>query len=231
MTRALVEDVRPDAVILAIGGTPRGIDVPGVDGKNVVTSHDFLDMLNGNPPQKPGIVNKVMWNCGAQFLKFYYTPTFARVLTNKSPWPLGNPIAIIGGGLPGCELGELTMHSGRQTEIFEEGKKVGWDVGSSDRFHMRSAFKKAPNVNTYERARITEITPHTVKAVQSTPEGEKEVEVDAKTVVVALGFQPNTDLYEDLKHTDIPVYPVGDCIEPGRIADATKAGYQAACLV
>lgn len=231
VTRELVEKLRPDAVILAIGGVPRSIDVPGVDGKNVVTSHDFLDMLNGHPPVKPGIVNKVMWNCGAEFLKFYYTPTFARILTNKSPWPLGNPIAIIGGGLPGCELGELTMHSGRQTEIFEAGKKVGWDVGSSDRFHMRSAFKKAPNVNTYENAQVTEITPKTVRAIRQTPEGEKPIEVNAKTVVVALGFQPNTALLDELQSTGIPVYPVGDCIEPGRIADATKAGYQAACRV
>ncbi|HEX7659572.1 MAG TPA: FAD-dependent oxidoreductase [Pseudonocardiaceae bacterium] len=231
VTADLVREAKPDAVILAIGGEPKGIDVTGADGKNVVTSHDFLDMLNGNPPSKPGLVNKVMWNCGSEFLKFYYTPGFARALTKRSPWPLGNPIAIIGGGLPGCELGELTMHSGRQTEIFEEGRKVGWDVGSSDRFHMRSAFKKARNVNTYENTTITEITPRTVKAVQKTADGERAIEVDAKTVVVTLGFQPNTGLLEQLKTLDIPVYPVGDCISPGRIADATKAGYQAACLV
>ncbi len=231
VTAELVRRVKPDAVILAIGGEPKNIDVKGIDGKNVVTSHDFLDMLNGNPPSKPGLVNKVMWNCGAEFLKFYYTPGFARALTKRSPWPLGNPIAIIGGGLPGCELGELTMHSGRQTEIFEEGRKVGWDVGSSDRFHMRSAFKKAPNVNTYENTRITEITPKTVRAVRSGADGDEEIEVRAKTVVVTLGFQPNTSLYEQLKGLDIPVFPVGDCISPGRIADATKAGYQAACQI
>ncbi|MCG2800226.1 MAG: FAD-dependent oxidoreductase [Cellulomonas sp.] len=228
VTTELVRRERPDAVIVAIGGEPKGIDVPGVDGKNVVTSHDFLAMLNGRPPHKPGLVNAVMWRGAAVFLRLYYTPAFARWATAKSPWPLRRSIAIIGGGLPGCELGELTMHSGRTTAIFEENKRIGFDVGGSDRFHMTSAFKKAPNVTTFASTTVTEITADGVRGVQHTPEGDTPVEAKAKTVAVTLGFVPNRGLAEEIEAIGVQVQAVGDCNEPGRIADATKTGYRAA---
>jgi 2,4-dienoyl-CoA reductase (NADPH2) len=172
-------------------------------------------------------VNKVMWNGAALVLRLYYTPGFARVATKLSPWPLGRSVAIIGGGLPGCELGELTMHSPRTTTIFEEGKKIGYDVGASDRFHVTSAFKKSPKVTTYPSTRVTEITPTGVRGVQQTPEGEVAVEAAAKTVAVTLGFQENLDLFSAIEEMGVEVYAAGDCRSPGRIADATKAGYQA----
>ncbi|MDR1710545.1 MAG: NAD(P)/FAD-dependent oxidoreductase [Propionibacteriaceae bacterium] len=227
VTPAFVDSFLPDAVIVAIGGEPKGIDVPGVDGPNVVTSHDFLEMLNGRVVKKKGLFNAVAWRAGAVFLKLYYTPTLGREMAKRSPWPLGKSVAIIGGGLPGCELGELTMHSGRQTAIIEEGKKVGYDVGASDRFHVTSAFKKSEYVDLYPATKVDEITGSGVLATQQTPEGPKEVVINAKTVAVTLGFQPNPGLAEALKQKGIPVWTVGDCDDPGRIADATKAGYQA----
>jgi len=231
VTPELVRQVRPDAVVVAIGGDPKGIDVPGADGKNVVTSHDFLEMLNGHPPKKAGLINKIMWNCGAVFLRLYYTPTFARVLSKRSPWPLGNPLAIIGGGLPGCELGHLSMESGRTTTIVEGGPKIGYDVGGSDRFHVVSAFRKAENVTTLTSAEITEITPKTVEVMQHSASGDQAVSVPAKTVAVTLGFQSNRGLFDALQSTGVEVYEAGDCADPGRIADATKAGYLAACRI
>lgn len=231
VTPELVRAERPDAVVVAVGGEPRGLDVPGVDGRNVVTSHDFLQMLNGTPPRKPGPLNRLLWTCGSWFLRAYYTPSFARAVTRISPWPLRRSVAIVGGGLPGCELGELTMHSGRTTAIVEEGPKIGYDVGSSDRFHLTSAFKKAPNVTTYPKTRVTEITPHAVHAVQATDEGDRDVSIPAETVAVTLGFAPNRGLYEAVRALGVEAYAVGDCDDPGRIADATKAGYVAACRI
>ena len=101
VTPELVKKVKPDAVVVAIGGEPVGINVPGAEGGNVVTSHDFLEMLNGRAPKKPGLINKVLWNCGSEFLKYIYTPAMGRAVTGISPWPMGHKIAVIGGGLPG----------------------------------------------------------------------------------------------------------------------------------
>jgi 2,4-dienoyl-CoA reductase (NADPH2) len=231
VTAELVRREHPDAVIVAIGGEPKGIDVPGADGPNVVTSHDFLDMLNGHPPKKPNVLDRLLWTAGSLFLRVYYTPGFARALTRRSPWPLGSPLAIIGGGLPGCELGHLAMDSGRRTTVVESGAKIGYDVGGSDRFHVVRAFKEAANVTTLTGTNVTRITPSGVEGVQHTTDGDKPVSIPARTVAVTLGFAENRSLFQELASAGIDVYEVGDCASPARIADATKAGYQAACRI
>lgn len=225
VTPILVEKVKPDAVIVAVGGHPIPLDVPGSKGGNVVQSHDFLEMLNGRAPKKPGVFNKVMWNSGSVFLKYIYTPGLARTFMTYSPWPLKKRIAVIGGGLPGCELGkELKDH--RQLTIFEERKKIGWDVGGSDRFHIVNGFKKSPNVTLEPLTKIKSISKKGVTAVR---EDNTEFFTPADTVAVTLGFEQNLTLADAVKKKAKEVYVVGDCINPARMADATKAGYVAAC--
>ncbi len=233
VTPAVARAAKPDAVIVAVGGSPIGLDVPGGDGKNVVTSHDFLEMINGHKPAgKQGAFNNFMWGAGSLFLSMYYTPSFARTMTEKSPWPIGRSVAIIGGGLPGCEFGHLCMETGRTTAIIEERKKVGFDVGGSDRFGLISGFKKAENVELYPLTRVVAITDDGVKAVQTDADGdERELFIPAKTVAVTLGLAENRELGEALKQVANEVYLVGDCETPGRIADATKMGYRAACAL
>ncbi|BAK43550.1 FAD-dependent oxidoreductase [Eggerthella sp. YY7918] len=233
VTPDVVRAAKPDAVIVAVGGHATGLDVPGNDGKNVITSHDFLEMINGHKPEgKKGAFNNFMWGAGTAFLKHYYTPSFARMMTAKSTWPISRNVAIIGGGLPGCEFGHLCMETGRTTAIIEERKKVGFDVGGSDRFGLINGFKKAENVELYPLTRVVEITDEGVKAVQTTAEGEeKELFIPAKTVAITLNLSENHDLGEALKPLAGEIYLVGDCDSPGRIADATKAGYRAACAL
>ena len=232
VTPETVRQAKPDAAIVAVGGKPLGLDVPGADGKNVVSSHDFLEMINGHKPAgKKGAFNSFMWGAGSLFLSMYYTPSFARAMTEKSPWPISRNVAIIGGGLPGCEFGHLCMETGRTTAIIEERKKVGFDVGGSDRFGLISSFKQAENVEMYPLTRVTAITEEGVRAVQTTLEGDKELFIPAKTVAITLGLAENRDLGEACEPLVDEVYLVGDCETPGRIADATKMGYRAACAL
>ena len=71
-----------------------------------------------------------------------------------------------------------------------------------------------------------------VKAVQTDADGnERELFIPAKTVAVTLGLDENHELGEALKPLVNEVYLVGDCETPGRIADATKMGYRAACAL
>jgi 2,4-dienoyl-CoA reductase (NADPH2) len=228
VTPEMVSQVKPDAVVVAVGGHPLDLKVPGAEGGNVIKSHDFLEMLNGKPPRKPGLFNKFMWNSGSVFLRFFYTPDLARTFMAKFPWPLGKKIAIIGGGLPGCELGKEMMHHDRDLVIIEERKKIGHDVGGSERFHITSGFKKSPRVTLEPLTKVKEITSQGVKVVH---EDGSEVFHSVDTVAITLGFGQNLDLANALKKTDVELYVVGDCTYPSRMADATKAGYQAASRI
>jgi len=228
VTPELVQSLKPDAVIVAVGGHPIDLKVPGADGANVIKSHDFLEMLSGHAPQKPGLINKIMWNCGSVFLKFFYTPDLGRFFMAKSPWPLGKKIAIIGGGMPGCDLAKEMMHNDRDVVLIEEREKIGFDIGGSDRFHVTSALKKSPHVVTEPLTKVREINSQGVKVVHA---DGSEVFHNAKTVAVTLGFDKNLTLANALKNKVKELYVVGDCDNPARMADATKAGYIAASKI
>lgn len=229
---SVVKAAKPDAVIVAIGGDVMTLDVPGVDNANVLQSHDLLEMLNGNTPHTKSAFSNFMWWGATNVVKMHYTPSFARWATTAMNWPVSREVAIIGGGLPGCELGHLCMETGRRATIIEEKKKIGYDVGGSDRFGLINGFKKAENVEMHALTKVTEITDKGVKAVQTDKEGNQtEIFVPAKTVAITLGFKPNHALAESLKGICDEVYLVGDADEPHRIADATKAGYVAACAI
>lgn len=227
VTKDLVEREKPDAVIVAVGGEAKSLDVPGSDGGNVVQSHDFLELLNGKAPKKPGLINKIMWPFGSVFLRLYYTPSFARFFTAKSPWPMSKRIAVIGGGLPGCELGTFLMENNRRLTILEERKKIGFDVGGSERFHVTSAFKRADNVQLEPLTTVKAVDKNGVTATRA---DGSEFHVDAGTVVVTLGFDENMSLAKELEGLT-RVYAVGDCNTPARMADATKGGHQAAAAL
>lgn len=223
-----VKKFAPEAIIVAVGGECIDGDMPGTNGKNVVRSHDFLELLNGLPPQKPGIVNKVMWNAGYVFLHFIYHPKLVDlVLKVPSPWPVGKKVAIIGGGLPGCEMGLKLTGGWRNMKIFEEGK-VGYDVGSSERFLVRNTFKAADDVEMHEKNKVVSITDSGIYAID---ENGVETFYEADTVAITLGFEKNLSLYEQIKDLAPQVFLIGDAAAPKRMADATKAGYRAAVQI
>lgn len=231
VTPDTVRKVKPDALILAVGGEPVELDVSGVDGKNVVSSHDFLDMLSGHAPNKAGALNNFMWHAGAGFLKHYYTPSFARKVTEISPWPLSKDLTMIGAGLPGCEMGEMAIKTNRKANLVEERKKIAYDVSPSERFGVKNDFKKSPLVKTYTLTKVTEITEQGVRAMQTVDGEEKEIFIPTKTVVITLGLHPDEDLASKYVGTCPEIYLVGNCKKDGRIADATKDGYVAACAI
>lgn len=228
VTSKTIEAEHPDAVIVAVGGNAMSLNVAGADGKNVVQSHAILEMVNGKAPESKGILNKVMYWGGSIFLKHFYSPDFARQALGVMKWPIGKSMAIVGGGLPGCELAREMMKHGREITIVDDHKKIGWDVGASDKFHIKSEFKKADNVTLKTSSVVKEIQPDGV--LIASEEGVEE-KIIAKSVVIALGFEKNMELGESLKGVVNEVYMVGDCAEPARMADATKQGYRAGCRV
>lgn len=227
VTADYVRQENPDAVIVAVGGNAMDLDVPGADGKNVLQSHYILEMVNGHAPKSRGALNRIMYKGASLALPYMYSPALARWALGNFPWPLKKRIAIIGGGLPGCELGREMMHHGRQIDIIDDHKKIGFDVGSSDRFHVLSDFKKADNVRLHPLSTVKSIDEGGVVVV----EDGTERRIEADSVVVALGFSPNMALADELGEVVEELYAVGDCADPARMADAVKQGYRAGCRV
>ena len=58
-----------------------------------------------------------------------------------------------------------------------------------------------------------------------------EYEIEADTVILALGFKSRNCLYNALKEEGKEVYLVGDAVHPGKIFDAIHTGYRAGLKV
>ena len=67
------------------------------------------------------------------------------------------------------------------------------------------------------------------KEVVVEKEGQEEDIIDnISTVVLAVGYDENNQLYNQLKESGINVQKAGDCAEPRKIIEAIHEGFQAA---
>lgn len=196
---AAIEKMKPDAVIVAVGGEQAKPDIKGIDNKNVVSN---------------AVLHKQLKN----YLRFM-SPGLLRWLTNFY-LPVGKRVVVIGGSLMGCELAEFFTRRNRIVTIVDKDEKMGRNMVDVIQAYLFGWFKKK-GVVLMPGCKDIEITPNGVMII--TKEGEKKA-LQADTVVTALPLAPNMALYESLKDKVPEIYAVGDCKEPLLIVDAISAG-------
>ena len=198
---SVLDRVKPDAVVLALGGTPVLPDVPGLDGKNVIKTSDLY-----------GTLRLYLWLLG---------PRRLRELTRF--WmPVGKSVVIIGGAIQGCQLGEFLTKRGRQVTIVETGDELGTGLVPERKTRLFYWFDKQ-GVPLLSGVRLVEITGEGLSIV--TREGEPRF-LAADNVIPALPFGPNREMEEGVRSRVPEVYAIGDCDSPATIPEATAAGWR-----
>jgi thioredoxin reductase len=97
--------------------------------------------------------------------------------------------------------------------------------------HRRDVLPKLEkqNVHFYPAYQLSGIEENSI-ALRSTRTGEL-LELEADSVVLAVGVKPVKSLYDELSSTLDRVYKVGDANQAGRIANATQDAYQVAIKI
>jgi len=166
--------------------------------------------------------------------------------------PLGQEVAVIGGGSVGLEtalfvaakgtltpemlhflfeyeaesperLKELMFAGTSQVTIFEMLPKPGKDHGKSTKWVLLGKLKR------YGVDIITDATVQSIK--NGVVSYEKDGEIRSRTfdsVILAAGSQAVQDLTRAVAPLNIPYTAVGDCTQPGKIDDAVHGGFLAA---
>ncbi|MEW6227218.1 MAG: FAD-dependent oxidoreductase [Bacillota bacterium] len=137
---------------------------------------------------------------------------------------VGKKVAIIGGGLVGCETAEFLAEKGHDVTIVEMLPRIGWDIG--------------PLVGALLFDRLAKYGVKTVTGAKTTAIGERDVTVekDGKTetlsgfdsVVIAVGSTPEDTLANQLEGTGIDYYVIGDAWRTRRITHAVYEGLRVA---
>jgi 2,4-dienoyl-CoA reductase (NADPH2) len=204
ITPAAIEEIKPDAVIIATGGVPTVPDIPGIDRPNVVSNAELHRKLK-------------------LYLRFV-GPDTLRWLT-KFYLPVGKRVIIIGGSLHGCELGEFLVKRGRQVAIVEKSEKLGEGMVDVIQAYLFTWFRKKGVTLISGVKEYVEITSRGLTIV--TRDGEKKT-LEADTIIPALPLTPDMTLFESLQGKVPEIYAAGDCQEPLLIADAIGGAHKIA---
>lgn len=137
-------------------------------------------------------------------------------------------IAILGGGISGCEAAYVLAEAGKQVTLVELLPHIGFqkeDASFVYALPLLLRIERHPNITVYTCARCTEISGDSI-AVALESGQVRRIETDA--VICATGLKANWKEAESLIGCAEQVIFLGDCITPKRVADATGRAYFAA---
>ena len=149
---------------------------------------------------------------------------FHAVDTYWEPDSIGARVAIIGGGLVGCETGLHLTALGKQVTIVEMTDQLALDATESHRIALFRAMGK--NIDVLSGVTCTAITGSGITVVDN--QGRDKT-VDADTIVYAVGMKSNTESAFGLCQAASKLYfMIGDCVSPRKVKQAVHEGYHAA---
>ena len=140
------------------------------------------------------------------------------------PDELGRRVVVIGGGLTGVECAmHLACEDGREVTVLEAGREWGHDAYPAQRAAIERALP--PKLRIRTGVRCTEVRPG---GVAYRARNGRRVELEADTVLYAVGMQPKrAELAELLRaHPNTSIIGDGRC--PGRLYQALRDGLFAA---
>ncbi len=197
---SIIEEIGPDAVILATGGISSLPDIPGINRDNVVSP--------------AGLQRRLKY-----WLRFL-GPEVVGWLT-RFYLPVGKRVVIIGGGIHGCELGEFFTRRGREVTIVDKAENLGEGMVDVLMAYLFSWFRKKGVIMLGGVKEYVGITDKGLTIINK--QGERQT-IEADSIVPALPLVPDLTLFKELEGKVPEVYAVGDCKEPLLIVDAISEG-------
>lgn len=194
--REFVENISPDAIVVAVGAGENVPNILGIDKRTVMTSEELHNQLR-------------------TATKFFSVESLSKL--SKTFLPLGKKIAVIGGGIHGLQTARFLMQRGREVVILEEGDELGKGMLDCGPKLNMLRWLTAEGVEMHKGIKIKEITDGGVVFVDK--KGEEAL-VSADNVVTVLPMKNNLSLYEELRDLAPTVYAVGDC-NPKEFDDST----------
>lgn len=213
--RALLERLKPDAIILASGGSPATPRIPGIDGANVVQA---WDVLAGRADVGE---NVVIIGGGAVGIE---TGVFIAKMGTLDPHALH--FLFLHQAENEETLRRLCTQGTKKVKIIEMIPRLGKDIGMSTRW-VEIQMLKLYGVQAVTGATVTAITENGV--VVQTDGTEETIACD--TVVTAVGTSPVNGLEQEAKSVCKEVYVTGDARSPRKAYEAIHEGFEAAAAI
>lgn len=140
------------------------------------------------------------------------------------PEKIGQKVAVIGGGLVGCEMALEYAQDGKEVTVVEALPKIlsAGILSPIPNGQMIPDLFEYYHVNVLENHKLSAV--ENGKAVLEC-DGQKK-ELDADSIVIAVGFRPAPSMIQELQGCGAVVYEIGDEQQVSTILHAVWDGYE-----
>jgi 2,4-dienoyl-CoA reductase (NADPH2) len=200
INRSIIEEIKPDVLILAAGGTHNIPKIPGINGRNVVSSKALHSQLKSA-------------------LKFF-SPQFLNKLTHY--WmPVGKNVVIMGGGIHGCQTAAFLVKRGRKVTIVDTDESIGNSLLVYIIRPWLLHWLAEKGTEMLAGVKYEEVTS---KGLTVTTRDGKKRTIEANTIVTALPLLPDQEQIKSFEKLAPEFYAIGDCNNPKLTVDAVADG-------
>lgn len=169
---------------------------------------DVVILATGGKPLVPGI----------EGVEGEHVVSAVEVLSGRAQ--LKGNVLVAGGGMVGCETADYLAERGCRVTLVEALSRVAGDVEEAVKYFLMKRLRNR-RVNIITGAEIKSITEDGA-VVQS---GDREEKLEGyRSVVLALGVEPVSELEEQLQGAVEEMHRIGDALEPGKASDAISQG-------
>ncbi len=212
---ALVERLKPDAIVVATGARRGAAALAGADLAHVWTCDELQRQVTsaqsgdgarlGLPPAEAAM------------------PAAGAASAGKT---LGQRVVIVGGGMVGLELADYLLARGRSVTVLESTDKPGCELSIALRWRIMDPIDERGCLK--RKATVREITPGEV--VWSDAEGNEQ-RTGADSVIIASEATADSRVADLLKDCGVPLHVAGDCRSVEQIEGAIRDGFRIGCEV
>ena len=136
----------------------------------------------------------------------------------------GKRIAVIGGGLVGCEAAEFLREQGKDVEVFEMQSEIAGEMYMWKQEVLVERMTES-GISMHVNSKVTEIRLPQISVEEN---GKPRVYDGFDNVVVAVGRKPDRQLAQQLEGLSVQTYEIGDIKAPSFALDAVRDGFDAA---
>jgi 2,4-dienoyl-CoA reductase (NADPH2) len=208
---AAIEQEKPDLVILATGGVPILPNIPGVDKSHVVQAWDILEGSAATGKRVAVVGGGAVGVETALLLAEKGTLTGDMV-----------KFLLINEAEPVEDIRSMALKGTKQVHIYEMLGKIGADIGKTTKWTMMQDLNRR-DVKTTTGATVVEITDKGLKVRM----GDRVSEVEADSVILAVGTKSYNPMEEELKNKGISCVTCGDANAVALAFDAVHSGFAA----
>ena len=219
-----LEEEHPDAIIVATGGRPIMLNLPGIKGDNVYIASSVLE---GKSSLGRDVVIIGGGTVGCEVA--LYVAKQGAMKPDIACFLLAHKV------LDAKDVVEHTSKGNRNITLLEMKRKVGGGFGFSTRWVILNELKDA-GIKEITEVKVKEIINNhdengqNNRGVAYEKDGQEHF-INADTVIIAVGYSSNNELQKQLEGKFAETYFIGDCVRVRTALEAIHEGFEVALKI